>query len=139
MASDPDAREITINYEGGSLSMALGNAKDLFGENSPVVNPPSVDKNVSVKSHSRTRVIGGPTTSISAFQYTYKQWPTSTSGNAKGGKIIYMSWESSEGEWTARVSGSMADLGAFLISSAAKTTTFRTQRGTKYGPFAGVN
>ena len=30
---DPDARQIKMNYTGGSLTITVGNAKDLFGEN----------------------------------------------------------------------------------------------------------
>ena len=60
MASDPDAQSVTINYPGGSLRMALGNAKSLFGENNPNLSPDGEQNTVSVKSHTRTRVIGGP-------------------------------------------------------------------------------
>ena len=67
MAQDLDAREVTINYLGGSLSMTVGNAKNLFGENAPLIGGGGLPKTVSVKSHSRTRVIGGASKSISTI------------------------------------------------------------------------
>ena len=135
MAQDVDAQDITINYEGGSITMAIGNAKSLFGEDYEdiVGNPETVT--TAVKSHQRVRVIGEAATTVSAHNRTYQQWPTSQANNAAAGKKIMIQWEGSEGSWTARVSGAMADLGTYLRTAAPKVVTFRTSRGTKYGPF----
>ena len=135
MAADTDARRITLNYSGGSLEMAVGNAKDLFGEDYTLLASTAVPTEVSVKSHQRVRVIGEAPTTVSAHSYTYDKWPTSQAGLAQGGTIILMDWEGSEGVWQCRVSGSMADLSTFLSEAAPKPVTFRTERGTKYGPF----
>ena len=134
---DADAREITLNYGSGSISMAIGNAKDIFGEDFVGFNGLPVDTTVSVKSHSRTRVIGGPSTPISSYTYTYQQWPTSTASNAQAGMVILMEWDGSGGPFTGRVMGSMADAATYFAANVQKTLRFRTQRGTKYGPFAG--
>lgn len=136
MATDTDAQLITINYTGGSLTMPIGNAKDLFGEDNGLLRPPGEEITASVKSHSRTRVIGQPSSTVSAHNREYIQWPTSQANNAAAGKPVLMSWEGSDGTWTARVSGTMSKLGTFLNAAAAKTVRFRTMRGTKYGPFA---
>lgn len=135
MAADNDARRITLNYTGGSLEMAIGNAKDLFGDDYEQLASTAVPTTVSVKGHSRTRVIGEPPTQVTAYQYTYEKWPTSQAGLAQGGTIILMRWEGSEGDWEARVSGSMAALSTFFSEAAPKPVSFRTERGSKYGPF----
>lgn len=135
MATDVDAQDITINYEGGSITMAIGNAKSLFGKDYEdiVGNPETVT--TAVKSHQRVRVIGGAATTVSAHNRTYQQWPTSQANGAAAGKQIMIQWDGSEGSWSARVTGAMADLGTYLRTAAPKVVTFRTSRGTKYGPF----
>ena len=135
MAQDPDAREISINYEGGSIVMTIGNAKSLFGEDSSVLRPTGVQTDVTVKSHNRTRVIGGASKTVGAFSYTYTQWPVGSSSLAAGGEPIEMAWEGSDGYWTARMTGSAWELGTFLNSTAPKAVTFKTDRGVPYGPF----
>ena len=135
MADDMDARRITLNYQDGSVEMSIGNAKDIFGEDFSGLDPGPVPTSVSVKSHSRTRVIGGSTKSISAYTYNYLQWPTSDASNASAGMVIEMTWEGSDGPFTGRVSGSMANAASFFAANVKKTLAFRTQRGTEYGPF----
>lgn len=135
MATDSDALSISINYEGGSLRMVVGNAKSLFGDDAQILRPTGVEKTVSVKSHTRTRVIGGASTPVNATTYTYTQWPVGSNGNSDGGEAILMSWEGSEGWWTARMSGSAWELGTFLNTAALKAVVFKTENGTPYGPF----
>jgi hypothetical protein len=136
MAVDMDARDITLNYTGGSVTMAVGNAKDIFGEDFAGLDPGPVETQVTVKSHSRVRVIGEPATNVAGYNYTYAQWPTSTASNAAAGTVIYMTWTDSEGDFTGRVSGSMSALATFFTANVKKALSFRTQRGKKYGPFA---
>ena len=133
MAQDPDAREISINYEGGSIVMTIGNAKSLFGPDSSVLRPTGVETAVSVKKHNRVRVIGGASKSIEPYTYTYTQWPVGSSSLAAGGEPILMAWEGSEGYWTARMTGSAWELGTFLNNTAPKAVTFKTDRGVPYG------
>lgn len=135
MTVDFDAKQVTLNYTGGSLSMALGNAKSLFGDDFDQITGEGVSTTVSVAGHQRTRVIGEPPSTVSAYSYTYTQWPTSQAGGASGGEVVMLEWSDSNGEWTGRVSGSMAALGTFLNTNTGKVVTFRTQSGTKYGPF----
>lgn len=135
MAKDPDAMNMTLNYEGGSLTMPLGNLKDIFGDDFDDLNPPGKTVNVSVSQQTRVRVIGGATTTILPFTYSFKQWPTSQANNAAAGKVCIFTWKDSDGDWEGRVSGSMADLGTYLSDKSPKTIRFRTQRGSKYGPF----
>jgi hypothetical protein len=135
MAADPDARDFTLNYEGGSLTMPLGNLKDIFGDDFEDLSPDPVDTKVTVSQQTRVRVIGGSSTTILPYTYTYKQWPTSESSNSAAGKVCIFKWKDSDGDWQGRVSGSMAALGSYLNSKSPKTINFRTERGTKYGPF----
>ena len=136
MSDETDARNITLNYDGGSMVMSVGNAKSIFGDDFAGLDPEPEEKTASVSGHSRTRIIGGSSKTISAYTYTYKSWPTSNASNAAGGTVILMNWEGSEGDFTARVSGSIADAAQFFHDNATKTLVFRTERGTKYGPFA---
>ena len=53
MAKDPDAMNMTLNYEGGSLTMPLGNLKDIFGDDFDDLNPPGKTVNVSVSQQTR--------------------------------------------------------------------------------------
>ena len=115
--------------------MTVGNAKSLFGEDSSILRPTGVETAVSVKKHNRVRVIGGTSKSIEPYSYTYTQWPVGSSSLAAGGEAIQMAWEGSDGWWTARMTGSAWELGTYLNSVAPKAVTFRTDRGTPYGPF----
>lgn len=135
MTVDVDAREITIAYEGGSVTMVVGNAKDLFGEDNPLITSVGEEKTVSVKQHTRTRVIGGPSKTIAANSYTYTQWPTGGHGQAAGGEEVAMYWTGSNGTWIARVSGSLWEFGAFLQKASPKLVWFTATGGKPYGPF----
>tara|TARA_B100000459_G_scaffold63246_1_gene34563 strand:+ start:1753 stop:2169 length:417 start_codon:yes stop_codon:yes gene_type:complete len=138
MSTDLDARQITLNYEGGSVEMSIGNAKDIFGPDFKGLDPGPKPTDVSVKSHTRTPVIGGPSKTISAYSYSYVQWPTSQASNAAAGEVILMTWDGSGGPFTARVTGSLAEAASFFSANVLKTLAFRSQRGTKYGPFPGI-
>tara|TARA_B100000459_G_C8537503_1_gene183406 strand:- start:209 stop:628 length:420 start_codon:yes stop_codon:yes gene_type:complete len=139
MSVETDARQITLNYAGGSVEMSIGNAKDIFGADFSGLNPGSEAKSVSVKAHSRVRVIGGPTKQVSAYTYEYEQFPTSRASNSSTGTVILMSWEGSGGDFTGRVSGSLAKASKFFEANVKKTLRFRSQRGTKYGPFPAIS
>ena len=138
MNEDMDAKEITLRYEGGSVSMSRGNAKSIFGEDFDGLNPGPTAVTVSVIGHPRVKTIGGPSTNVSPYSYTYQSWPRSTASNARAGTVIYMEWEGSGGDFTGRVTGSMAKACSYFNDNTKKTLAFRTQRGTEYGPFAGT-
>jgi len=135
MATDPDAKDLTLNYPGGSLTMTIGALKSMFGTDYDLIVPVPEIKTVTVKSHSRVRVIGEPPTNVTGFTYEFTQWPTSQRNNAAAGKLAYFSWENSEGTWAGRVTGSFAELGTFLQSNVPTPTVFYSERGTDYGPY----
>ena len=135
MADDPKARNLTVNYAGGSLSMSIGALESLFGEDAEILTPVPETETVTVKSHSRVRVIGSPPTNVTGYSYENIQWPTSQANNAAAGEACIFSWEGSDGNWVGRVTGALSALGVFLVANSPKTVVFRSERGTKYGPF----
>ena len=135
MAGDLNARRITINYDGGSFEMALGNIKGLFGESVVSDATGGKEKNVSVKGHTRTRIIGGGSSSISAYSYTYTQFPTSANSMAAGGEEVAVWWEGSAGEWVSRVSGPLWKFAEYLDATADLDCWFKAAGGKTYGPF----
>jgi hypothetical protein len=135
MATDPDGKDLTVNYPGGSLTMTVGALKALFGADAPIITPVPDVKTVTVKSHSRVRVIGEPASNVSGFTYEFTQWPTSQANNAASGDVVLLSWDGSDGQWTGRVTGALSSLGIFLVANSPKAVVFRSERGTKYGPF----
>ena len=132
---DPDAQQLTINYAGGSLTMSIGNLKSLFGTNYDLLTSTPGEVSTSVSSHSRTRVIGGTSSTVTAHTRDYKGWPTSQANGAAAGKKVLLNWEGVSGQWVGRVTGAMADFADFLSANTTQTVVFRTSRGTKYGPF----
>jgi hypothetical protein len=135
MANDPEARKIPINFEGGTVVMTIGMARNLFSDDPQYISPVGKDKDVTVKNHTRTRVIGGPSAPVAGYSYSYKQWPALPGGNSSGGEAIMMSWDGSDGWWTARLHGSAHDFGTFLNETSPAAVLFKTERGTTYGPF----
>ena len=139
MATDVDAQKITLNYEGGSLEMTIGNAKSLFGSDNDLITGGGVTTTTSVKGHNRTRVIGGGTTSIAAYTYSYSKWPASSNSQAAGGEEVAMWWVNSEGAWISRVAGPFWKLADFLNSNAPQNTWFQAKGGKTYGPFSNLS
>ena len=135
MADDPKAKGLTLNYAGGSLEMTVGALESLFGADAEILTPVPETETVTVKSHSRVRVIGSPASNVTGYSYENIQWPTSQANNAAAGEAVLFSWEGSDGSWTGRVSGALSALGVFLAANSTKTVVFRSERGTKYGPF----
>ena len=135
MDAELRAREVTINYVGGSLTMKVGNAEHLFGADANIIGTGGLPKTTSVKGHPRVRVIGGASKTVSAYTYTYDQWPASGHGQAAGGTPVSMAWEGSEGSWIGRVSGPLWSLASFLEDNATRNCFFTALGGKTYGPF----
>lgn len=131
-----DEELFTLHYDGGSLTMPLGNMRSLFGENNDLLRPTGEQITSDVDSHSRTRVIGQDPIQVQSHTRSYTQWPTSKANNAGAGKVCLFQWRDSGGQWTGRVTGTLSELGTFLNNAAAVPVSFRSIRGTKYGPFA---
>ena len=139
MANDPLARNMTVNYDGGSLTMSQGNFIDLFGEDSSIFGAPGEPKSVGVKAHTRTRVIGEASVNVTSHTRNYIQWPTNSRDGAAGGEAVVMEWIGSGGPWQCRVSGPLWKLGSFLQSNSPKTVWFHAKGGDGYGPFQKIS
>lgn len=139
MAGDMNARRLTINYDGGSLEMAVGNIKSLFADNLISDFTKGVEETVTVKGHERVRVIGGPKTTVASNTYTYTQFPSSGNSQAAGGEEVLFSWEGSEGWWTGRVNGPLWKLAEYLNSTVPFPAFFKAKGGRTYGPFSKTN
>ncbi|MFZ9656475.1 MAG: hypothetical protein ACO29V_12540 [Limnohabitans sp.] len=116
--------------------MTRGLADELFGTDWRVQQNNPSTKTVSVKSHSRTRVIGGPSKTVGAYSYSYKAWPTMDSEAAMGGQPVMVDVGGSR--WTVRVSGNLSDFCDWLKDSLYGVSggiNVISQRGTIYGPF----
>ena len=115
--------------------MSVGALESLFGSEAEILSPVPTTETVTVKSHSRVRVIGEAASNVTGYSYENIQWPTSQANNAAAGEVVLLSWEGSDGSWTGRVSGALSALGVFLVANSPKPVVFRSERGTKYGPF----
>tara|TARA_B100000459_G_C8425734_1_gene135133 strand:+ start:75 stop:497 length:423 start_codon:yes stop_codon:yes gene_type:complete len=135
---DPDAQELKIRFPDGSLAMPLGNMTSLFGEGAQLLLQDGVPVTGTRTAHTRVRVIGGGSTPVGQGNINYTQFPTSNRANAAAGKKCMIRWTGSDGWWTARFTGTAANLGEFLQGNAANPVEFVTSRGTEYGPFRGV-
>jgi hypothetical protein len=135
MAKDPKAARVVFNYTGGAATMTRGLADAILGLDWRLNQGGHVEKTVSVKAHTRQRVIGGPSTNVASHQYTFKAWPTMDAEQASGGQSVRVVLASGD-SWTVRVSGAMSVFCDWL-NKEAKITNFNviSERGTIYGPF----
>lgn len=135
MAMDPLARRLTIGFPGGSLNAARGTLEALFGE-ALVEQQLNETAEVTRRSHSRVRVIGGESTGVASANYTRTKYPQGSAAGAAGGEPIRMFVDGDW--WTARLSGSHQAFNAFLEGSSwgsGKNAIWKSERGTPYGPF----
>lgn len=135
MATDLLSRQVTFNYAEGAATMTRGLADRLFGLEWRLGSGNPTNKGVTVKSHSRVRVIGQPPKSISGYSFTLKRYPTMDAQQASGGQPVLI--QLSDGDnWTVRVSGPLSAFCGWLSGKITATNvTVRSERGTKYGPF----
>lgn len=134
MATDPKGRKVVFNYPKGAATMTRGLAEALFGAAWEITLVQPTTKTITVKGHSRTRVIGQPAKAISGYSYSYKAYPTMDAEQAKGGQPVTVTLKDGS-DWTIRVSGGMAEFVTWLESTVkVGGLTLRSQRGTLYGP-----
>jgi len=136
MALDPSAKLISFGFPGGALTGKIGTLQAIFGEDL-VAQSMQGTANVSVKAHTRTRVIGGPSTSVSGTNYTLKKFPTGRRGGALGGEPI--AFLVGDNYWTVRLSGSHQDLNSWLETAPGtgdEPFVWVSEKDTPYGPFA---
>lgn len=132
MAVDPKAREFALTYDGGYFRATVGLLEYLYGPNFGDNVGAGQSKSVSVKGHTRQRVIGGPSTSVAGYSYNYIDYPHRNKGTAATGQQIAI--QTDDGVFSARVGGSIQDFKAFLAGTGKplKAFMFSTERGTEY-------
>ena len=138
MALDPKARKIALNFPGGSLTATRGLLEQIYGTDLTGAGGTSVPSTVSVSGHSRTRVIGGPSTSVAGSNYVRNKFPTTVNGGAAGVEAIALLVGGRY--WTARLSGSHQAFASFLQGASFFQNAplfWRSEKGTQYGPFGG--
>ena len=139
MAVDPNARKLTLSFPGGALTATRGLLVSLFGEGL-IAAEATGTATVSVKAHTRTRVIGGPAKNVAATSYARTKYPSGNLSGAAGGEQIAI-FDSGDW-WTARLSGSHQDFCAFLSGAtwaSNKTINWKSEKGKPYGPFVPQN
>jgi hypothetical protein len=136
MGMDPKARKFTLSWDGGYLTATVGLLESIYGQDFMDKVGAGKAKTITVKSHSRTRVIGGPATTVAAHQYGLIEYPRFINGGAAGGQPIEI--EKAGSWWTVRLGGSVQDFKAWL-SGAGKPLSpfqFRTAKGAVYSSAA---
>lgn len=114
MASDPKARRMTLSYQGGTVTGALGLLEYLFGETEPVWG-------------------GGSTATTPTGQRRYK-YGTRQRSNAAAGKQIFIDC-GIDGVYSVRVTGDVVDFVEKVVQAAgSKIKQIWTRRGSVYGP-----
>ncbi len=135
MAIDLLARKISMGFPGGSLTATRGLLQALFGED--LVQASQVgESNVSRLGHTRTRVIGGPSTGVASSSFVRKQYGAARANGGSGGEAVQMLYQGDW--WTVRLSGSHQALNDWLGSSlwqSGNVVMWRSEKGTTYGPF----
>lgn len=131
-------RVYTVNFQnGGALTATRGLLDAIFAAGMLTTGSCNAPTNtVSVKSHSRTRVIGLPSTTVSSYSYSLKAYPTTNKNARQGGEPISLRVN---GEWwTARLSGSHQNFMEWLCANTSSLAVdelyWKSQHGTNYGP-----
>jgi len=135
MALDPNAKNVSIGFPGGNLTGSIALMKAIFGEKL-VDNVQYSEANVSVKAHTRVRVIGGAATQVGATNYVRKKFPKGQRGGALAGEVVQFlvsgDW------WSVRLVGSHQDLNSWLETRpgmGAEPIIWRGTTNEPYGPF----
>ena len=129
-------KDLTLAYPGGTITAARGNLEQTFvilGATAGYGDAESIS--ISRTSHQRVNKIGGPATSVKATTYTVTKYPTGTTNQAAAGQAVEVL--TGVGSYTARVTGSLQALVAYLVSIENTIYDFVgvvSQQGTTYGP-----
>lgn len=136
MALDPQARKIALNFPGGSLVATKGLLEVIFGGDLNGAGEQVTTSEVTVSGHSRVRVIGEPSVSVSGSTYVKKKYPKTMSGGAAAGEPIYLLVNGKY--WTARLQGSGQNFSDFLTGASFfldGALFWKSTRGSIFGPF----
>jgi hypothetical protein len=136
MAIDLKAKKVALNFPGGSLTATKGLLEAIFGPNLTGAGEQATVGTITVSGHSRTRVIGGPSTAVGGYSYTNKKYPTTVNGGASGGKVVMLLVGGKY--WRARLNGSHQNFADFCTGASFffdDAFFFKSERGKGFGPF----
>jgi len=138
MAVDPLAKQISIGFEGGSISATRGLLQALFGATltNPAIGTP---QQVTRNQHPRIRVIGGSEVMVDASITNRIKYPSGSSNGGAGGEAIRFVLGAKE--WTARLTGSHFKFNEFLQAgnwTSSQPILWKSEKGKSYGPFVAV-
>ena len=132
VAFDPKARKFSLSWDGGYLSTTAGLLEALYGKDFMNKVGAGPARTITVKSHSRQRVIGGASKTVSGYSYGMVKYPRRVSGGASGGQEIKIEYGGDW--WTARLGGSVQDFKQFLSGTGKPSNAFQfvTEKGGLY-------
>lgn len=133
---DPLAQHYSLSWPHGYISTTQGLMKAIWGDNFLANAGGPTTKNVSVKLHSRYRVIGGSERLVQPHSFTLKRYPHKLFGGPAGGQTIKIRVGN---EWfTARLGGSVEAFKAWLLGAGKPLQEFQfmTQHGSTYSSAA---
>lgn len=127
---------MTLAYPGGTITAARGNLEQTLAVGSASsAYCQAATESFSRTGHQRVNKIGGTATSVKATTVSVKKYPTGTTNQAAAGQAVEVL--TGAGSYTARVTGSMQALVAYLCSIENTVFDYMTvvsQQGTIYGP-----
>lgn len=139
MAVDAKARKLTLSFKGGSVRGPVGLLEAVFGDQKIDAAMQGEEQTVTVKGHTRIRVIGQPGKSIAANTYTRTRYPSGHAGGPAGGEPIRIL---ANGDWwTLRLTGNHESFNEFLgglidaDDAGSNSIYWKSEKGTSYGPF----
>jgi hypothetical protein len=132
MATDPKARKFSLSWDGGYLTATQYLFEALYGTDFMEKVGAGAAQTIAVKSHSRQRVIGGPSKGVTGYSYNVVKYAKRVSSQAAGGQEIQI--EIGGDWWTARLGGSIQDFKAWLGGKGKPTKAFqfRSERGSVF-------
>lgn len=136
MAVNPKAKKVTLFFEGGSVTAPRGLWEEMFAGDLGTLGLTGDPKTVARDGHTRTRVIGGPSTAVSSSNYQLRRVKRGKRGGAAGGEAVKILWEGDL--WTARLFGSHQDFESFWKSVSFPLNgdvSWVSEKGTPYGPY----
>lgn len=118
------------------MTASYGNLIQTLAVNTIGFNCNPSTKNVSVPQATVVRTIGGASSTRKAYQYTKKRFNKKNSSLAAAGYPVVI--RTQVGDYTARLTGSMEALAAYLCDKSAAlydSVYVYSPRGAEYGPF----
>ncbi len=129
-------RDLTLKYEGGSITSAYGNFVQLWASGELPSATKGKDINRKAYTAKRQNKIGGDVKEVKVDAKIYKKYPSQRSSQAAAGEVI--TFDTRDGIFTARMTGDIQHLIKEIASNLSQQYmdfTVYSSRGADYGPF----